>query len=162
MGIVGVGAVATLMALTIKSVYYLFVLCSDLVFVLLFPQLVCALYVPFSNLYGSFFGFFVGLFFRIGGGEHLIKLAPIIVYPLYQEKELKQLFPYRTLSMILSLLTLIGLSYLTHFLFVKKEISKKYDFFHVFAEKESKDIELKNGHRKDGVRNGGFDNQERI
>lgn len=122
------------MALTIKSIYYLFVLCSDLVFVLLFPQLVSALYIPFSNLYGSSLGFIVGLFFRLGGGEQLIKLKPIIVYPMYQEDQLKQLFPYRTLSMALSWVTLIGVSYLTKMLFQRQILSRKYDFLNVFSD----------------------------
>lgn len=127
------------MALTIKSIYYLFVLCSDLVFVLLFPQLVSALYVPFSNLYGSSLAFVVGLFFRLGGGEQLIKLKPLIVYPMYQEDQLKQLFPYRTLSMALSWITLVAVSYLTKVLFERQIIAKKYDFFNVFSEKENEE-----------------------
>ncbi len=127
------------MALTIESIYYLFALCSDLVFVLLLPQLVCALYLPFANSYGSVTGYFVGLFFRLAGGEYLIKLRPLIVYPMYQEAELRQLFPFRTLSMLLSLFTLIAVSALTRFLFVKEILPRKYDFLEVFEEKEKKD-----------------------
>ncbi|XP_065065906.1 high-affinity choline transporter 1-like isoform X2 [Rhopilema esculentum] len=135
-GILGVGAVATTMALTIKSIYYLFVLCSDLVFVLLFPQLVSALYIPFSNVYGSISAYIVGLFFRLGGGEQLISLAPLIVYPMYQEDSLKQLFPYRTLAMVLSWITLIVVSYTTKQLFERQIISTKYDFLKAFGKNE--------------------------
>ncbi len=130
-----VGAAATSMALTIKSIYYLFALCSDLVFVLLLPQLICALYVPFVNGYGSFTGYFVGLFFRMAGGEYLIKLPPLIVYPMYQEADLRQLFPFRTLSMLISLVTLIAVSYAAKVLFTREILSLKYDVFNVFKEK---------------------------
>jgi len=146
-GIIGVGAVATTMALTIQSIYYLFVLCSDLVFVLLFPQLVSALYIPFSNLYGSSLGFIVGLFFRLGGGEQLIKLKPIIIFPMYQEDQLKQLFPYRTLSMVLSWITLVAVSYLTKVIFERNILSKKYDFLRVFPVEEVNAYALKEKER---------------
>lgn len=146
--IIGVGAVATTMALTIQSIYYLFVLCSDLVFVLLFPQLVSALYIPFSNLYGSSLGFIVGLFFRLGGGEQLIKLKPIIVFPMYQEDQLKQLFPYRTLAMVLSWITLVAVSYITKVLFERGILSKKYDFLKVFSESIDEEYQLKSTGQK--------------
>ena len=144
------------MALTIKSIYYLFVLCSDLVFVLLFPQLVSALYIPFSNFYGSSLGFIVGLFFRLGGGEQLIRLKPIIIFPMYQEDQLKQLFPYRTLSMVLSWITLVGVSYLTKILFERSILSKKYDFMHVFSGDEGEEAyQLKSTNPKfEGQSNG--------
>ena len=151
-GIIGVGAVATTMALTIQSIYYLFVLCSDLVFVLLFPQLVSALYIPFSNLYGSSLGFIVGLFFRLGGGEQLIKLKPIIVFPMYQKDQLKQLFPYRTLSMAASWITLVAVSYVTKVIFERGILSMKYDFLKVFSGSKDEEYQLKatneNGNRQ--------------
>lgn len=43
------GFVATVMAIAIDSIYGLWVLCSDLVYVLLFPQLLCVIYVPFVS-----------------------------------------------------------------------------------------------------------------
>jgi len=134
--ILAVGAAATSMALTIKSIYYLFALCSDLVFVLLLPQLVCALYVPFANGYGSFFGYTFGLFMRLAGGEYLIRLPPLIEYPMYQEDELRQLFPFRTLSMLCSLFTLIAVSYLTKIIFTRNFLSPKFDILGVFHEKK--------------------------
>lgn len=43
------GALATVMGILIKSIYGLWSLCSDLVYVILFPQLVCVVYVPFVS-----------------------------------------------------------------------------------------------------------------
>ncbi|VDK40572.1 unnamed protein product [Anisakis simplex] len=55
--IVAVGFLATLMALTINSIYGLWYLCADLVYVILFPQLVCVVYMERSNTYGSIAGY---------------------------------------------------------------------------------------------------------
>ncbi|MCP9266061.1 High-affinity choline transporter 1 [Dirofilaria immitis] len=58
--IVAVGFSATLMALTINSIYGLWYLCADLVYVILFPQLVCVVYFKHSNTYGSVIGYVGG------------------------------------------------------------------------------------------------------
>jgi len=105
-----VGALSTVMALTIKSIYGLWALCSDLVYVILFPQLLCAIYVPFVNTCGSLAAFLAGLILRLGGGEKLIGLRPYIKYPLYDNDLEQQLFPFRTLAMVVSLITLILVS----------------------------------------------------
>eukprot|EP00795_Rhopilema_esculentum_P010376 gene10376-19077_t len=139
-GIFFVGALSTVMALTIKSIYSLWALCSDLVFVILFPQLLCAIYVPFVNTYGSVAAYCIGLILRLGGGEAVIGLSPFIKYPLYDEKLKKQLFPFRTLAMLVSLLTLILVSLLFQFLFKKCELSKKFDLLQAFELKEGTNV----------------------
>ena len=120
-----VGALSTVMALTIKSIYGLWALCSDLVYVVLFPQLICAIYVPFVNTGGSLAAFVVGIILRLGGGEALIGLSPFIKYPLYDYKLGKQLFPFRTLAMVVSLITLIVVSYVCRRLFPNCGMFKK-------------------------------------
>lgn len=67
--IFGVGVLATVMAITVKSIYTLWYLCSDLVYVVLFPQLLCVIYLKTSNTYGSLVAYVIGMFFRIAGGE---------------------------------------------------------------------------------------------
>jgi hypothetical protein len=57
--IFGVGTLAIIMALTIGSIYELWFLCSDFVYVMLFPQLTCVVYFNGTNTYGSLVGFFV-------------------------------------------------------------------------------------------------------
>ena len=54
---------------------------SDLVFVLLFPQLVCALFDSKANLAGSVAAFSVSLVLRLGGGEPLFGIPALIPYP---------------------------------------------------------------------------------
>lgn len=62
MAIIAVGCLATAMALTINSIYGLWYLCADLVYVILFPQLVCVVYYNRSNTYGCLAGY-IGYFF---------------------------------------------------------------------------------------------------
>jgi high affinity choline transporter 7 len=79
LAILSAGAVA--MALEVQSVQALWFFTSDLVFVLLFPQLVCALFDPKANRTGSIVAFCVSLALRLGGGEPLFGVPPLIPYP---------------------------------------------------------------------------------
>ena len=75
------GGGAVWMALEVRSVQALWFFTSDLVFVLLFPQLVCALYDPEANVIGSMTAFTVSLILRLGGGEPLFGMPALIPYP---------------------------------------------------------------------------------
>jgi high affinity choline transporter 7 len=99
------GGGALLMALKVQSVQALWFFTSDLVYVLLFPQLVCALFDPKANLMGSMTAFFVSLVLRIGGGEPLFHFAPLIPYP--------DQFPFKTVAAIVGLILLPLVSRLT-------------------------------------------------
>ena len=77
--LLGVGAVW--MALKVQSVQALWFFTSDLVFVLLFPQLVAALFDSKANLIGSIAAFSVSLLLRLGGGEPLFGMPALIPYP---------------------------------------------------------------------------------
>ncbi|KAJ7334429.1 High affinity choline transporter 1 [Desmophyllum pertusum] len=104
--IFGVGAAATAMALAVDSIYSLWALCSDLVYVILFPQLCCVIYLDGTNTYGSFMGYVLGLVLRVGGGEDKIGIPHLIEYPYYNDTD-GQLFPFRTLSMVVSFTTIV-------------------------------------------------------
>jgi high affinity choline transporter 7 len=54
---------------------------SDLVFVLLFPQLVAALFDSKANAIGSIAAFSVSLVLRWGGGEPLFAIPALMPYP---------------------------------------------------------------------------------
>ena len=70
-----------MLALEVQSVQALWFFTSDLVFVLLFPQLVFALFDRQANRIGSMAAFGVSLVLRLGGGEPLFGIPPIIPYP---------------------------------------------------------------------------------
>ena len=106
-----IGIAATILALKIKSVYELWFLCSDFVYCILFPQLVCALFDKKANKYGAFAGLMVSFFFRFGGGESTLGIPQILPYPMVEDGMV--LFPFRTLSMVLGLITILIVSRLT-------------------------------------------------
>ena len=84
------GAIATVLALKVQSVQALWFFTSDLVFVLLFPQLFFALFDVKANRTGSMVAFAVSLVLRVGAGEPLLGLPAFIAYPEH--------VPFRTLA----------------------------------------------------------------
>ncbi|MEY4927457.1 MAG: hypothetical protein RI894_1893, partial [Bacteroidota bacterium] len=103
-----VGVAATILALKYESVYALWVLCSDFVYCILFPQLVCALFDPKANKTGALSGMAVAAFLRFGGGEPALHLPTLLPYPMIEDGVV--LFPFRTVAMLCSLLTIIVVS----------------------------------------------------
>jgi len=126
-GVIACGAIATYIAIVVDSIYGLWFFCSDLVYVILFPQLVCVVYLPKANTYGSITGYILGLIFRFTGGEGLLNLPPVIKYPGYIEDHGIQNFPFKTMSMLISMSSIVLVSHLTHWLFTSKTISSKWD-----------------------------------
>lgn len=103
-----IGVTATVLALNIGSVYELWFLCSDFVYCLLFPPLVCALFDKKSNAYGAIAGFLVAFILRFGGGDPTLGLPILIEYPMIEDGVV--LFPFRTLAMISGLVTIVVIS----------------------------------------------------
>lgn len=134
--IVIVGALATVLAIVIKTIYGLWYLCADLVYVILFPQLACVIYLPFVNTYGSLAGYLVGLFFRLTGGEPLVSLPALIKYPNYDEENNFQNFPFKTMSMLISLIFIIVVSYLFKWLHDTDRLSESADILSAFSEEK--------------------------
>ncbi len=104
--IVLLGAAAVVMALKVQSVQALWFFTSDLIFVLLFPQLVFALFDPKANRIGSIVAFSVSLVLRLGGGEPLFNIPHFIPYPeiftsnpaSWYDASGTLLFPFKTLA----------------------------------------------------------------
>jgi high affinity choline transporter 7 len=92
------GALATVLALKVQSVQALWFFTSDLVFVLLFPQILFALFDPKANRSGSIAAFVVSFVLRLGGGEPLLGLPAFIDYP--------DTVPFRTLAAAVGLVLL--------------------------------------------------------
>ena len=79
--IVALGIASVAMGLRVQSVQALWFFTSDLVFVLLVPQLTYALFDPKANLAGSVVAFATSLLLRLGGGEPLFGIPALIPYP---------------------------------------------------------------------------------
>jgi high affinity choline transporter 7 len=116
------GAGAAALALVTTSIYSLWVLCSDLVYVVLFPQLVCALFVRWTNAPGAMAGAFVGLALRIAAGEPALGIPALITLP-GSETHGFYVFPYRTAAMLSGWLTLLVVSRLTRTAFPPRSLA---------------------------------------
>ena len=123
------GALATILAIFVDSIYGMFILAADIVFVIMLPQLTCVLFVQHSNTYGGLAGYVLGLVLRIGAGEPMISLPSVIKYPYYHPETDTQLFPFRTFSALVSLIAIIFVSYLTRWLFNRRYLPNKFDVF---------------------------------
>ncbi|KAG7482287.1 high-affinity choline transporter 1-like [Solea senegalensis] len=146
------GGLATVMALLTGSVYGLWYLSSDLVYVIIFPQLISVLFVKGTNTYGSVAAYLFGMVLRIGGGEPYLKLPPFIYYPGWTteikkhhmtgelEEFVVQKFPFKTVSMVASFLGNVAFSHLAKYLFESGKISHKYDFLDAVVSKDSGEI----------------------
>ncbi|XP_068005095.1 high affinity choline transporter 1-like [Melanerpes formicivorus] len=123
------GAGATGLALHSRSVYDLWFLSGDLVYTLLFPQLCCALFAPCTNTYGSAAGFLVGLLLRLLAGEPALSIPPTICYSACSlvNGTYSQLFPFKTVTMLLTLGTIITVSYLAELLFQRNLLPRRWD-----------------------------------
>ncbi|MDO8836547.1 MAG: hypothetical protein Q7V01_13175 [Vicinamibacterales bacterium] len=120
------GGAAVVMALYVQSVQALWFFTSDLVFVLLAPQLLWAIFDRRANLAGSVAAFAVSLAVGLGGGEPLFGLSPVVPYPelaaavlpidpatWYDPQSGAMLFPFKTLAAVAGLVTLPVVSRLT-------------------------------------------------
>jgi solute carrier family 5 (high affinity choline transporter), member 7 len=106
-----IGIAATMLSLNVVSVYELWFLCSDFVYCLIFPALVCALFDPKANMIGAIAGFGVAFILRFGGGDPTLGLPVWIDYPMIEDGVV--LFPFRTLAMVSGLVTIMVVSRLT-------------------------------------------------
>ncbi|XP_077535635.1 high-affinity choline transporter 1-like isoform X1 [Haemaphysalis longicornis] len=131
--VVVIGSASTFMALSVKSVFALWTLSSDLVYVLLFPQFVALFYfADQSNAYGSFVGFMIGFILRGLCGEPLVHVPVIVRLPLYDDKRGQQ-FPFRTVCMAISLVTMLCVSAIAKNLFATGVLATSKDVWHCFG-----------------------------
>ncbi|KAH6946158.1 hypothetical protein HPB50_011911 [Hyalomma asiaticum] len=129
-----VGTAATAMALSVQSVYTLWSLSSDVVYVMLLPQLFCLFYLDrMTNTYGIICGVLVGMTTRLLCGEPSMNLPVALKLPFYDEG-IGQRFPHRTLCMSLNMTTTVIGSVLWEKLFRLGYVPKHLDCCRCFEE----------------------------
>lgn len=136
------GASATAMALLASSVYGLWYLSSDLIYIIIFPQLLCVLFIKGTNTYGAIAGYLFGLVLRITGGEPYLYLQPLIFYPGWYQDDNNlyiQRFPFKTLAMLTSFFTNVLVSYLAKYLFESGTLPPKLDFLDAVVARYSRE-----------------------
>ncbi|XP_061580792.1 high affinity choline transporter 1-like isoform X2 [Cololabis saira] len=130
--VVVVGLAGTALTFLDNSVLVFWIVGVDMSYTIMFPQLVCVLFFKVSNGYGAIIGYTIGLVTRILSGEPLLGLPPIIKFPgcrLDDEGKLTQFFPFRTVIMLMSLLSILLFSWLASIIFNKGLVSDKWDVF---------------------------------
>lgn len=122
-----IGAAATAMSIYVRTVWGLFVLAADIVYVIVLPQLTSALFIRHTNAYGAFAAFFVGAVLRIGAGEPTIDLPAFIKYPYFDEERQEQVFPFRGIAFLASILCLVLVSWIVGLCFKKGVLPSRCD-----------------------------------
>ncbi|XP_063221023.1 high-affinity choline transporter 1-like [Bacillus rossius redtenbacheri] len=132
--IVAVTTLATVIALTVESIYYLSFLCSDLVYVILFPQLLLVVHWSQGvNSYGCLSSYAVGLVLRLLCGEPGLGIPVTIELPLYDADTKEQLFPFRTLCMLCTMVTHAAVSRLAREAFTRGWLPRSWDVLGAFS-----------------------------
>lgn len=133
------GSIATIVAIfSTTTIYGMFILAADIVFVIILPPLTCAVLLkPFwTNAYGVLAGYVVGIILRFGAGEPALKMDHFIQYPFFDTKD-GQLFPFRIFAMLCSLTTICLVSFVTRSIFQREVIPQIFDILNVYKrEKE--------------------------
>jgi len=125
----------TVMALKVNTIFGLSYLCADVIYVVLFPQLLLVIYGgDHTNTYGCSSSFVLGSLLRILSGEKLLYIPAIIQFPLYDAVKDKQLFPFRTFIMVISLVMQVVVSDTAQFLFNNGYLPAHWDFFECFSD----------------------------
>ncbi len=106
------GTIVAVLCCFFVSVYGFWLLSSDLCYCIILPQLICAMYVPFANTYGSIAGYTIGIVLRVLSGDPLLHLPAVIHYPWYDYESQLQKFPHKTLAFVVSLVSIILVSLL--------------------------------------------------
>lgn len=102
------GGVAIVIAVQVKSIYLLWFLSADLVYVLLFPQLLIVLYARKISREGVIAGLLVGAALRLGGGEAQLGIPSLIPYPAGPDGS--SWFPFKSFAMVCGGLTTLVVS----------------------------------------------------
>lgn len=138
-----VGLAGTGLAFGGDSVLAFWILSGDLTYVVIFPQLVCVLHFQHVNCYGAISGFVTGLLLRGLSGEPVLGIPAVLRYPGWREENnvIVQYFPYRTVAMFASLLSIIIVSCLVDQIFHHQLIPQSWDFLKVFKKKNEPEEE---------------------
>jgi len=121
--------IATSLAIVYRSIYDLFVLCGDFMFVIVFGQLALVLFFEKGNTYGSVSSFFISLLLRLLCGDPKMQLDRVISFGTIVTSSGEGDVPFRTIVCIIGIVTNLLVSLLTHHLFTEEKLDLSKDFF---------------------------------
>lgn len=131
--IVVVGLIGTTLTTLKNSILLFWFLGVEIAYALVFPQLICVLFVNVSNGYGVVVGLLAGVVSKLLNGDSSLGLTPVIQYPgcTVDDGVYVQCAPVRTMTMLTSLVATILSSYLASVLFNRGLLPEKLDVFQV-------------------------------
>ncbi|GAA6225496.1 high affinity choline transporter 1-like [Lates japonicus] len=138
-----VGLAGTGLAFGGDSVFAFWLVSGDLLYCLIFPQLVCVLHLRCANTYGAISGYVAGLLLRLVSGEPSLGIPPLLLYPGWKEENgvITQYFPHRTVSMLSSAICVITVSWLVDLGFCHQLIPHSWDLLGAFEERKEAEVE---------------------
>lgn len=134
-----VGLAGTGLAFSDDSVFALWMLSGDLLYCVVLPQLIGVLHFSCANSYGAISGYVVGLLLRGLCGEPVLGIPPVLLFPGWREQDgvITQYFPFRTLAMLSSVISIFSVSWLVGLAFCHQLIPRSWDILGVFDETQN-------------------------
>ncbi|CAH1797564.1 unnamed protein product [Owenia fusiformis] len=130
--LVVMGVTSSLIAIfggtTVIGLYYA---SADVAVVVIVPQLICSMYIGVANGYGALLGSGLALVLIFGKGQPMINVYAFVPYPPYDNEG--DIFPVRSLCMIVAILTTVVVSYVTRMMFKKGLLAQRFDIFNQFS-----------------------------
>ncbi|XP_034720364.1 high affinity choline transporter 1-like [Etheostoma cragini] len=133
LSIVVSGLVGTSLTYLDGGILVFWILGSDLTYTILFPQLICVLFVEVSNGYGAITGFLVAVVMRLLCGEPLLGLPVLLHFPgcTLEDGVDIQRSPFKTICMLCALVSILMFSYVASLLFNRGGLPERMDVFKV-------------------------------
>ncbi|XP_074475671.1 high-affinity choline transporter 1-like [Sebastes fasciatus] len=133
LSIVVAGLVGISLTYLDSGIMVFYILGSDLAYTILFPQLICVLFIEVSNGYGAITGYLVAVVMRLLCGEPLFGLPGILQFPgcILEDGVYIQRWPFKTICMLSALASILMFSYVASLLFNKGILPERLDVFKV-------------------------------
>ncbi|XP_053291565.1 high-affinity choline transporter 1 isoform X3 [Pleuronectes platessa] len=149
--VIVVGLVGTSLTSQENSALIFWILSAEVAYIIIFPQLVCVLFVNISNGYGAVMGCVVGSVIRVLCGLPSLGLPVVLHFPgcVVEDGVYAQYAPVKTISMLSAIAAIVLFSYLTSVLFNKGLLPEKCDVFQVKVQQSAGELTLVHGAKED-------------
>ncbi|XP_071442517.1 high-affinity choline transporter 1-like [Hetaerina americana] len=136
-GVVASAAASVTLALSTPIIIAAALFCADLVYVIVFPQLLLGLHWKRgANAYGALASFLVGATLRLLAGDPGLAFPALLRYPLFDPETGRQGAPHRTIAMASALVAHLAASLAARALLLRGPLSPRYDFLGCFGSAE--------------------------